>query len=415
MATRVDDEVLLARAYLSRVSEPASIPVWGLVHELGPVEAARVIRAGDDPRSRTVTEARRHSCDPHADLEAAERFGVRLVTPESDEWPHFAFAALEHAGLQRWRRYCEGDTTAADSGEPMPPVALWVLGPGELASLGVRSVGVVGARAATPYGEHLAAELGYGLAGKGVTVVSGGAYGIDAAAHRGALAADGETVVVSAGGLDRPYPTGNTSLFERAAASGLVISESPPGSAPQRHRFLTRNRLIAALSTGTVVVEAARRSGALNTARHCRTLGRPLMAVPGPVTSAMSGGCHDLLRRESAELVTGVADVLAVVGAVGEGLDAGGGEPGDRRASGAGAEGDVRAELDLLDPVARRVFDGLSPRRFSSPDEISRRCGVGPLDVIRALPVLDLAGLVECGDGGYRLASRLRRGSAVPG
>jgi DNA processing protein len=144
----------------------------------------------------------------------------------------------------------------------------------------------------------LSADLAYGLSGHGFDIVSGGAYGIDAAAHRAALAAGGSTVIVSAGGLDRPYPSGNAQLFERAADNGLLISESPPGSAPHRQRFLTRNRLIAALSTGVVVVEAARRSGALNTAGHCRLLGRPLMVVPGPVTSAMSAGCHDLLRDE---------------------------------------------------------------------------------------------------------------------
>lgn len=399
------DDILFARAYLSRVAEPASIPVWDCVRRFGPVAAARLIRDGggsDDVRAATA--ARREHVDAPADLDAASRHGIRLVVPESDEWPHFALAALERTGQARLATFSGGQRKIADSGEPIPPIALWVKGVGDLASVGVRSVGIVGARAATAYGEHVTSDLAYGLACRGVTVVSGGAYGIDAAAHRGALAAGGQTVVVSAGGLDRAYPHGNSSLFTRAAETGLVISESPPGAAPQRHRFLTRNRLIAALATGTVVVEAARRSGAANTASHCTTLGRPVMAVPGPVTSPMSAGCHELLRRERdpALLVTCVDDVLAVVGVMGDGLTSSGRERDAR------AGGDVRAELDLLDPVARRVFEGLPARRPAAPDQIAQRCGVTALEVIRALPVLDLAGLLEASDAGYRIAQRVR-------
>ncbi|MDQ2748820.1 MAG: DNA-processing protein DprA [Actinomycetota bacterium] len=399
------DEILLARAFLSRVAEPACIPVWDWVRRLGPVAAARAIRDGaSSPEVSAATAARREHADPQADLEAAQRHGIRLVVPESSDWPHFALAALESTARARTRMFEAGERRVNESGEPMPPLALWVKGPGDLASLGVRSVGIVGSRAATPYGENVTADLSYGLAARSVVVVSGGAYGIDAVAHRSALAAGGQTVIVSAGGLDRPYPDGNASLFSRAAESGLVISESPPGAAPQRHRFLTRNRLIAALSTGTVVVEAARRSGAANTAHHCYTLGRPVMAVPGPVTSPMSAGCHELLRREPdpALLVTCVDDVLAVVGAVGDGIGA------DERQAAAAPGGDVRAELDLLDPVARRVFDGLPSRRPARPDEIAQRSGLTPLEVIRSLPVLDLAGLVEASDAGFRIAARLR-------
>jgi DNA processing protein len=399
----VDDDILLARAYLSRVAEPTCIPVWDEVRRIGPVATARMISTGQGPeRMAAAVAARREHADPHADLETAQRHGIRLVVPESDEWPHFAMAALERTGCARAALFNAGQRKRSESGEPMPPLALWVKGPGELASLGVRSVGIVGARAATAYGEHVTVDLAYGLAARGVVVVSGGAYGIDAAAHRGALAAGGQTVVVSAGGLERPYPPGNANLFARAAESGLVVSESPPGAAPQRHRFLTRNRLIAALSTGTVVVEASRRSGAANTANHCTALGRPLMAVPGPVTSPMSAGCHDLLRREHepAQLVTCVDDVLAVVGAMGEGIAAG------QRDEPTG--GDVRSELDALDPVARRVFEGLSARRPAGPDEIAQRCGVSALEVIRSLPILDLAGLLDVTDAGYRIATRLR-------
>ncbi len=414
MSGPIDDEVLLARAYLSRVSEPANLDVWALVRDTGPVQAARAIRAGRVPDPvHAATESRRAG-DPEADLEAAARCGLRLVTPECDDWPHFALSALEHTGAQLWARARKRD--AAQAREPattpgteqrrtgalVPPLALWARGPLELAPLGVRSVGIVGARAATPYGVQVSSELAFGLATAGVVVVSGGAYGIDAAAHRAALAAGGSTVLVSAGGLDRPYPPGNASLFTRVGEAGLLLSESPPGCAPQRHRFLSRNRLIAALATGTVVVEAAKRSGARNTAGHCQALQRPLMAVPGPITSPMSVGCHQLINGLGASLVGSVAEVLSVVGGIGETMA---GADGELAADG----GDVRAALDDLDPVARQVFEGLPARRFARPDEIAVRSGVPPLEVIRALPTLELAGLAEVGDAGSRVAVRPRR------
>ena len=407
-ADGVDPDVLWARAYLSRVSEPANIPVWGFVGDVGPVEAVEAIRTGIAPREvLDATAARRATADPDADLEAAERAGVRLVVPESADWPHFAMAALEHTGAQRLDAYRLGTRTHRESGEPIPPLALWARGPLDLASLGVRSVGIVGSRAATAYGEQVSSEFAFALASAGVVVVSGGAYGIDAAAHRAALTAGGETALVSAGGLDRPYPPGNATLFARVAETGLLLSESPPGCAPQRHRFLTRNRLIAALSTGTVIVEAAKRSGARNTAAHCLALQRPLMAVPGPIVSPMSVGCHGLIRGDGglgpALLVGSAADVLAMVGGAGEGLSDG---------ADTGTVDDVRAELDDLDPIARRVYEGLGARRFARPDEIGARGGVSPLEVIRALPLLELAGLVESSDAGFRIARRTRTGSA---
>ena len=156
--------------------------------------------------------------------------------------------------------------------------------------------GVVGSRASTAYGEHVASDLSEGLCRRGVAVVSGAAFGIDGAAHRAALAADGCTVAVLAGGLDVPYPAGHSSLMYRIRAAGLLVSEYPPGIRPARHRFLARNRLVAALSGATVVVEAGLRSGAANTAAWARALGRVVCAVPGPVTSSASAGCHALIR-----------------------------------------------------------------------------------------------------------------------
>jgi DNA processing protein len=401
----VDDEVVIARAYLSRVAEPASLALWSFVGEHGPVAAAELIRAGTVPEPiSALTAARRAGADPLADLDAAGHNGARLVVPESPDWPHLAFGALERVGRQ-WLA-SKRPLRAADKygGEPAPPLALWVKGNGDLASLGLNSAAIVGARSASAYGEHVAALLAHGLAGRAITVVSGGAYGIDAAAHRATLGGEGITVIVSAGGVDRPYPAGNARLYERAVERGLVLSESPPGSAPQRHRFLSRNRLIAALSTGTVVVEAAVRSGALNTAAHAVLIGRPLMVVPGPVTSAMSVGCHNLLRRVDydAILVASAADVAAVVGGFGE-L----GEDGSMVA--ARSSESRRETLDRLDPVARRVFDGLPARGWRTEDDVSARAGVAVAEVLRALPVLRSAGLIESSQGGHRIVTPAAR------
>ena len=353
-----------------------------------------------------ATAARRTAVRADDDLAAAERLGIRLVVPEGPEWPHFAFSSLEAVALTRLAAYRAGERTHRPGGELIPPLALWARGSGDLSHAAVRAVAIVGSRSASSYGEHVTAELAFGLARQDVVVVSGGAFGIDATAHRSALAAEGSTTIVSASGIDRPYPSSNATLFERAEVGGLVVSESPPGSAPHRHRFLTRNRLIAALSAGTVVTEAAARSGALNTAAHCTRLGRPLMAVPGPVTSAMSAGCHRLLRQDPtpALLVTSVVDVLAVVGSIGEGLAA------TVPSMATGPQGDeMRSALDGLDPVARRVFDGLPARGIASEDEVALRSGVSPIEVMRALPALQLAGVVEAGPDGVRISPAFRR------
>ncbi len=230
-------------------------------------------------------------------------------------------------------------------------------------------------------------------------------YGIDAAAHRAALAVGAPTVIVSAGGLDRAYPPANAALFDLAAAGGLVVSESPPGSAPQRRRFLTRNRLIAAFGTGSIVVEAALRSGAMNTAGHARRLGRPVMAVPGPVTSTMSAGCHVLLRAEQdpAFLVTDVHDVLAIIGRLSD-LDL------VVRPRSAGGTALQRA-LDDLDPASRRVFDGMPASGLATVHALARAAGVPIAAVRAALPVLGSRGLVVADGAGHRLSPTVRGGA----
>ncbi len=225
-------------------------------------------------------------------------------------------------------------------------------------------------------------------------MVSGGAYGIDAAAHRGALVVAGGTVVVLACGVDVVYPRGHESLFARVAGEGLLVSEWPPGCAPMRHRFLVRNRVIAAVTAGTVVVEAAARSGALSTARHARSLNRAVMAVPGPVTSAMSTGCHALLREPDSTLVTSAAEVLDRIGRIGDDL----------------APPVVGPVLprDGLGAEARRVLDAVPARRGAGPARISVAAGVDHRAVLRCLGALLTAGFVELTDTGWRLTAQAR-------
>ncbi len=256
-----------------------------------------------------------------------------------------------------------------------------------------RSIALVGARAATGYGEHVAVELAADLVGRGATIVSGAAYGIDGAAHRAAMSAGGMTVALLAGGADRPYPAGHTELIGRIAASGAVVSEVPCGSTPTKWRFLQRNRLIAALSEATVVVEAGSRSGSLNTAGHAAALARPLGAVPGPVTSAASAGCHRLLREFDARCVTNADEVMELIGAAPATLF-------DMPPGGSS---------DHTDDTTR-VTDAMSFRSWRETTDIARRCGLSSSDVAAILGLLALGGEVERGTAGWR---RVRAGAAV--
>jgi DNA processing protein len=233
-------------------------------------------------------------------------------------------------------------------------------------------------------------------------VVSGGAFGIDAAAHRGAMAAEAPTLAVLACGVDRPYPAAHGALFSRIAETGLLLSEWPPGCAPLRHRFLVRNRLIAALTRGTVVVEAAARSGAQATANRARRLGREVLVVPGPVTSAMSVGCHELLRdtEMQATLVASVDHVIEAVGGIGSDLA----EPVDR----------PTGPRDGLSDLAARVLDACPVRTGVSPERLAAVAGCDVLEVLRVLPALELADLVQWTGTGWRLAPPPKR-SGGPG
>lgn len=364
---------LQAWAYLSRVAEPPRQDLVALVARVGPVEAAQRIRCGAvDPELARHTEARRDMDRAAEDLELLARRGGRLITPDDDEWPVLAFAAF-------------GGAASAKKPDALPPLVLWALGPAQLDEASERATAIVGTRAATAYGELVAADLAAGLVERDVAVVSGGAYGIDGAAHRSALAAEGTTVAVLAGGIDIPYPAGHSALLHRIAGGGLLVTEYPPGVRPARYRFLTRNRLVAALAGATVVVEAGLRSGAANTAAWARLLGRPVAAVPGPVTSAASVGCHVLLRG-GAELVTRAEEVVELAGRVGE-LACDPTRPA--------------TPLDGLSPAERQVYEALPGRGVVTVDQIAVASGLAPGQVFAPLAMLEVAGLVERRDGSW--------------
>ena len=371
------DDTSRAWAYLSRVAEPPCAELAGLVRSVGPVEAAERVRRGQvSPALAEHTVARREIDCAVDDLDLLQRRGGRLVTPDDDEWPLLAFTAFDGATVRERQR---GGV----------PLALWVIGPVRLDEAAQRAAAVVGTRAATAYGQHVAADLSAGLAEREVTVISGGAYGIDGAAHRAALGSDGQTVAVLAGGIDVLYPAGHSALLHRVGTSGLLVTEYPPGVRPARHRFLTRNRLVAALSSATIVVEAGLRSGAANTAAWARALGRVVCAVPGPVTSSASAGCHVLLRN-GAELVTRADEVVEIVGRAGEFAD---------------DQPHPSGPLDGLTDIERQVYEALPARGARSSDELAVSSGLPPAAVLGPLAMLEIAGLARRQDGRWRLAS----------
>lgn len=293
-----------ARAYLHHATEPTNLRLARYVAQVGPVDAAHRIAERTAPAD-VLTETRRDASWElaEASLRTAAQLGARFVIPEDDEWPADTFLGLS--------------TLAADENSPgAPPLGLWVRGETRLDKLAAtRSVAIVGSCAASEYGEHYASEFAYALASSNVAVWSGAGYGIDGAAHRGALATDrpASTVAVLACGLDVGYPAGHVNLLKRIATAGALVSEYPPGVPPARHRFLGRHRLLAAFTNATVVVEAGRRSGALNAARVTTALGRPVLAVPGPLTSGMSAGAHQLIQDGTARLVTSADDIVAAL------------------------------------------------------------------------------------------------------
>ncbi|WP_239065613.1 DNA-processing protein DprA [Microbacterium hibisci] len=359
-----------ATAVWSQITEPGDSVAGRIVAARGAVaglEAVLSEGALDEVTPRELADGRQRWMPRLSEravvdsLRVAAARGVRLLTRSDPEWP----SQLDDLGSHG-------------------PLCLWVRG--DAAALGMEhgSVAIVGARAATRYGDHVAMELAADLAGHGIAVVSGGAYGIDGAAHRAALTAGGLTVALLAGGADRAYPAGHTQLIEDVARHGVVASEVPCGSAPTKWRFLQRNRLIAALSMATVVVEAGWRSGSLNTAGHAATLSRPLGAVPGPITSAASAGAHRLIREYGAECITSADDVRELLGL--PPANAAGTTPGSNYTD-----------------DATRVQDALSTRAWRDVEEVARRAGMSSEGVRGFLGVLQLDGRVQSGPDGWRL------------
>jgi DNA processing protein len=365
-----------ARVVLSRVGEPGDPRLTGLVEELDASTVLGSLREqGAAGRLGEDLAARLAQVDPALELERAARQGIRFVTPGDSEWP-VQVADLAHAPALHER----GGV----------PIGLWAKGAGRLDEMTAAAVAVVGSRSATTYGTAVAGDIAAVLGGAGHTVVSGAAFGIDNAAHRGALAVDGPTVAVLACGVDRAYPVAHRRLLDYIAEVGVVVSEAAPGCAPTRVRFLARNRLIAALAQGVVVVEAAIRSGALNTANWAAGLSRTLMGVPGPVTSAPSAGVHQLIRTRGALLVTDGHEVLEVVAPAGSHTL----EPVQEAAR----------PRDLLTPEQRQVLDAVPVRNGAVLAKIAHTAGLAPPRVDDALAALLSGGFVEHARGRWRLA-----------
>jgi len=380
----------LARVWLSARTEPGDRVVAAMVAAAGAEATVERLAGGRTPAHL----ARPVSADPapltsaEAVLAAAERRRLRWVCPGDDEWPPMVD---------------ELEGIVDSSGRGGVPPGLWVRGERRVADHLTEAVAVVGARASTEYGNEVAGEISADLAEAGLCIVSGAAYGIDAAAHRGALAVRGRTVAVLACGADVSYPRGHNSLLGRIGDQDLVLSEAPPGEHPTRVRFLARNRLIAALSRAVVVVEASWRSGALNTLRWASELQRQAMGVPGPVTSVLSAGVHQALRERRAELVTNAADVrelLAPMGALPV-PGASGWNRGERRS------------VDRLNDTSLAVLEALPAERAAAAPAVAAATGIDPDVVTVALGRLLVEGLVEDTGNGWRVIVD-RRGDRRP-
>lgn len=404
-----DRQEAMARALWSLLVEPDDRAAGTLVGAVGAVEAARLML--ESPVARVIAHAtggeldgraaaraiarwmpRRRHGDLVRSLESAARCGARLLVPGDEHWPE----------------------SLADLGE-RAPLALWVRGDASL--LVEPSVAIVGARAASGYGEHVAMELAAGAVQRGVVVVSGGAYGIDGMAHRAALASGGGTIAVLAGGVDRFYPAGHEALLTRIAQQGAVVAETPCGAAPTRWRFLRRNRIIAALGGATVVVEAGRRSGSLSTAGAALEIGRPVGAVPGPVTSATSAGCHALLRKGPVTCVTTPGEVIELLPS----WRFGAGSIVDSETPSDPANSEVVDSTPDPDGLIVRVVDALRPRRAQTVDELARAVGEAPARIRGVLGALALDERATQHDDGWtrrdarreRPESRAREGNNV--
>lgn len=370
----VPEEERLARVALNTIGEPGDPRLTRLVDLMGPVELHDRLQADVGLSGlRSETAARLEGLDPRRILDEAAAIGVRFVVPGDPEWPD---QLDDLAGVEPLNRLTG------------TPLGLWVTGPLHLGKACRRSVAVVGSRSATTYGTEIARNVAADLGSASTTVVSGAAYGVDQAAHRGSLSVSGHTVAVLACGVDRAYPPGNRDLLRHLRENAAVVSELPPGCAPTRVRFLSRNRLIAALSQGTVVVEAAVRSGALNTAGWAMRLNRPVMGVPGPVTSAPSEGVHELVRSGGATLVTRAAHVLELVSPMGVHLSE--------------VPREEPTARDRLPPTDLRVLEAVPLVQPAGASGIARTAGLSVAVVVESLVRLREQGWVAGSAGRWR-------------
>lgn len=361
-----------ARMVLTCVSEPGDLRLAETVAREG---VLTTVDSLTQKRSETAWGRRFAALDLDQILAAATQSNTRFLAPGDPQWPD-RLGDLEHA-----------EPVGGFGG---PAVGLWVRGPGDLAEWCERSVAIVGSRASSVYGETVAADLAYDLVGKGYTVVSGGAFGIDARAHHGALAGNGRSICFLAGGVDDPYPRANGALFERMAREHLLVAEVPPTTTPIRTRFLTRNRLIAAAALGTVIVEGGTRSGARNTITWANNLARAAMAVPGSVHSGSSVMPNRVIRDRVAELVSGAADVLEVVSPMGQ----------QQLPLVRGRE----KSPDWLDEVQLTVFEAVPGRGAITGGEVALKTGLDLPSVLVALSQVGERGLINpTDDGGWRL------------
>lgn len=382
------DKTILARAAWSRLCEPGDKVAVALLSFLEPdialqlflaekLEDVRVLRGvlqtlesyGYQAKKNVLNLAlsrwnvRRKQLAVMRDLATVKRFGGEVLVPEDSRWP----VLLQDLGLEA-------------------PICLWVCGNTQLLASSERSLAIVGARASSVYGENVCADIVSFLVESKVAIFSGGAYGIDGVAHRSALHNKGVTVAVLAGGVDRYYPLGNENLLREVKSKGALVSELPPGCSPTKWRFLKRNRIIAALTKGTVVVEAAWRSGAINTAGHAARLLRPVGVVPGQVDSPSSAGCHRLLREGVAVCVTEGAECLDLLAVSGNKV----------------AKKFVERDHDGLSAVDLRLFDALAPRKWNCVNELAAISGLSVKQVLAGLGRLDMLNLLQEQAGFWR-------------
>jgi len=337
----------------------------------GPMPAAVATRLGEgrDPASLL----RAHSPEPRAVAARLDELGVRLLAPGDEGWPLGA--------------------------TPPDPPGAWLFVDGPAPPGAAASVAVVGGRRASPLRRAAARSIGAGLARAGWCVVSGGAVGVDAAAHAGALDAGGRTVVVLGCGLDVPYPRANTGLFARVrAAGGTLVSEHPPATRPRAANFLPRNRLIAALSAAVVVVEAAEDSGSLSTARAAGSRGAGhVLVLPGAPWDPGASGCNQLIR-DGATLVRSLTEILEELGAtagVGPSTGSLGGPGGGSGGVADDGSGGGPRTWSGLDPPARAVLTALIDGQLLTPGRLATATDLPPPTLDAALLDLELAGLIR--------------------